>query len=400
MLFHYRVIDKDGATKAGKIEAVTKDVAIESLQRRDFVIVSIKSADEEKSILDINIFERVKSRDIVILSRQLSTLFDAQVSALRIFRLLGEESPSPVIKRSLEEIANDLQGGSSIADALNKHRKIFSIFYVNMVRSGEESGRLKETFMYLAEYLDRTHEVYSKARNALIYPAFVVFTFITVMILMLTLVIPRISAVLIESGQDIPLFTKFIIGVSGFFTSYGLFLLLLIIIGSFFLWRYSRTKEGSYALAEFQLGVPYVGDLYRKLYLSRLADNMSTMLQSDIAMVRALEITATVIDNHVYSALLLEASQSIRGGKPISEALGQHTEIPGIMTQMIKVGEETGELGNILKTLSTFYQREVTNAVDTLVNLIEPVMIVSLGLGVGILLSAILLPIYNISSAI
>jgi type IV pilus assembly protein PilC len=399
MLFNYQAIDQAGAKKSGGIDAVTMDAAVNSLQRRGLVIVSIEPA-ERKSIFDINLFERVSNRDVVILSRQIATLFEAQVSALRVFRLLSSEAPTPLLERVLGEIANDLQGGSSIAGALEKHPKVFSDFYVNMVRAGEESGRLDETFNYLADYLDRVYEVYAKARNALIYPAFVIVTFIIVMVLMLTLVIPRIGAILVESGQEIPLITKIIIGLSDFFVTYGFFMLILLVIGGLFLWYYSRTKEGSYALAKLQLSMPYVGDLYKKLYLSRLADNMSTMLGSGISMVRALEITATVIENKVFAEELLEATEAIKAGRPLSEALEQYEEMPGIMIQMIRVGEETGELGNILRTLAKFYRREVTNAVDTLVNLIEPVMIVALGLGVGGLLTAVLLPIYNISSAI
>lgn len=399
MLFNYEILDKAGAKKKGSIDAVGMDAAVNALQRRGFTIVSIDPADK-KSILEISLFERVSNKDIVILSRQISTLFEFQVSALRVFRLLAAESPTPLLERTMTQVADDIQGGSSIAAALDKHPKVFSNFYVNMVRSGEEAGTLDKTFNYLASYLDRSYAVYSKARNALIYPAFVVLTFIIVMALMLTLVIPRISAVLVELGQEIPFFTKIVIGASNFLVDYGIFVLLAIIVGVFVGWRYSRSEEGSYVLAKTQLAVPYIGDLYRKLYLSRLADNMSTMLASGIPMVRSLEITATVINNKVFEEALLEATTAIKAGRPVSEALGSYEEIPGIMVQMIKVGEETGELGNILSTLSKFYQREVTNAVDTLVNLIEPVMIVALAIGVGVLLSAVLLPIYNISSAI
>src|SRR3989344_1527713 len=399
MLYNYQIIDKSGAKNTGSIETVSMDVAVNSLQRRGFVIVSIEPA-EKKSILKLTLFERVSNRDIVILSRQISTLFEAQVSALRVFRLLASEAGSPLLERSLTEVGDDIQGGSSIANALEKHPKVFSPFYVNMVRSGEEAGTLAETFNYLASYLDRTYEVYSKARTALIYPAFVVLTFIVVMVLMLTLVIPRISVLFEEAGQELPLFTLLVVGLSNFLVQYGFLILIALVIGAFFLWRYGKTTEGSYAFAKLQIGTPYVGDLYKKLYLSRLADNMSTMLKSGIPMLRSLEITATVIDNKVFAEALNEATQSIKAGRPVSEALGSYEEIPGIMVQMIKVGEETGELGNILATLAKFYQREVTNAVDTLVNLIEPVMIVALAVGVGVLLSAVLLPIYNIASVV
>ena len=399
MLFNYKAIDKAGNATEGSIDAVTMDVAIASLQRRGFVISTIDSAEKE-SILNMTIFERVSNRDIVILSRQIATLFEAQVSALRVFRLLATEAPSPVLRKKLGAISDDLQGGSTISNALAKHEGVFSSFYVNMVRAGEESGKLNETFLYLADYLDRTYEVTAKARNALIYPAFVIFVFVVVMALMLTLVIPRISEILTEVGSDLPFFTHIIIGISDFVVRYGVLILILFVALMAALWRYGRTERGAFTLAQWKLEVPYLGELFTKLYLSRVADNMSTMLSSGIPVMRTLEITASVVGNEVYQDRLLKAVTAVRGGQSVSGALGAHPEFPSILIQMIKVGEETGELGNILKTLARFYRREVTNAVDTLVNLIEPVLIVALALMVGVLLSAVLLPIYNISSAI
>lgn len=400
-LFNYKAIDQYGNSTAGSIEASGQDAAIASLQKRGLVISSITEEGAgpfwQKNL---KFFERVSSKDIVILSRQVSTLFEAQVSALRVFRLLSAETPNLYLRRVLEEIADDIQGGNSISSSMAKHPKVFSKFYVNMVKSGEESGKLDEIFMFLADYLDRTYEVTSKAKNALIYPAFVIFTFITVMILMLTMVIPKISEVLIDAGQEIPLYTKIVLGLSTFFTDYGFLLLAALVIGGFFLIRYIRTPKGKYSFDQFKIAIPYVGDLYRKLYLSRLADNMHTMLQSGIPVVKAIEITAAVVDNKVYEAILTDAAESIQGGGSISDSLEKYEEIPGIMIQMIRIGEETGELGSILDTMAKFYRREVNNAVDTLVDLIEPAMIVLLGLGVGLLLASVLIPIYNISSAI
>lgn len=401
MLFKYQAVNKDGGTKSGSIDAVNMEVAISSLQRRGLIISSIDPA-EKTSLLQINIgfFERVSNKDVVILSRQIATLFEAQVSALRVFRLLAEESSNPVLRKVLTEVSDDLQGGSPISGALSKHNKIFSDFYVNMVRAGEESGKLDETFLYLADYLDRTYEVTSKAKGALVYPAFVLATFAVVMILMLTMVIPRISAIIIESGQELPIYTKIVVGISDFFVDYGIFLLILLVVGGFFLYRWLQTEQGKLSFARTKISVPFVGNLYRKLYLSRIADNLSTMLTSGIPMLRAVEITASVVDNAIYERLLNKSVQSIKAGGSVSESFAQHEEIPGIMIQMIKVGEETGELGNILQMLAKFYRREVGNAVDILVSLIEPAMIVLLAIGVGVLLTSVLLPIYNISSAI
>ncbi len=401
MLFNYTAVDNTGAQKNGSIDAINVDIAISSLQRRGLVITAINEVDGDKSIFSKNIafFDRASNKDIVILSRQLATLFEAQVSALRIFRLLSSESENKFLGKSLAMISDDIQGGSSISEAMSKHPKIFTEFYVSMIKAGEESGKLNDTFNYLADYLDRTYALVSKAKGALIYPAFVVFTFITVMILMFTTVIPKISAVLTESGQDIPVYTKVVLGISNFFVAYGFVILGVAIVGGFILFRYIRTKDGKVAFDKFKLMIPYISTLFRKLYLSRLSDNMNTMLLAGIPMIRALELTSSVINNTVYKQIIADAVEGVRAGKPISESLSGNGEIPGIMIQMMRVGEETGELGNILKTLAAFYSREVTTAVDALVDLIEPLMIVLLGGGVAVLLASVLVPIYNIASS-
>jgi len=401
MLFNYTSVNEKGEQSAGSIDAVNVDVAISSLQRRGLVIASIKEAADKGSFLSINIslFDRVSTKDVVILSRQLSTLFEAQVSALRIFRMIASETDNKVLGAKLTVVADDLQGGSSISAALAKHPKIFSAFYVNMVKAGEESGKLDETFLYLADYLDRTYELTSKAKGALIYPAFVIVTFVTVMILMFTMVIPKISGIITDSGVAIPVYTQVILGISNFLVSYGFILLAVVIVAGWFIFRYIRTPSGKVMYDNLKLHVPYVSVLYKKLYLSRLADNMSTMFQAGIPMVRALELTSSVIDNEVYRVLLAEAVEAVKGGKAMSEALSSSGQIPGIMIQMMKVGEESGELGPIMKTMATFYSREVTNAVATLIDLIEPLMIVVLGVGVAILLASVLVPIYSIAEA-
>lgn len=400
MLFNYKALDQSGRPSSGSIDALNIDIAIASLQRRGFVISEINPADKGEGFLakNVSLFDRVKVRDIVLLSRQMATLFEAQVSALRIFRLLAAESESRALKATMLEISDDLQAGSQISRALGKHPKVFSDFYVNMVRAGEESGKLDETFLFLADHLERTYEVTSKAKNALIYPSFVIFTFVTVMVLMLTMVIPNLTTILKESGQQIPIYTKFVIGLSDFFVNYGIFLSIAVIIGGFFLWRWGRTETGRAAFARAKISFPYVGDLYKKLYLSRIADNMNTMLLSAIPIVKALEITSAVVENAIYEKVLKDSVEDVKAGRSVSEALGAHPEIPQIMVQMMKVGEETGGLGGILKTLAAFYRREVSNAVDTLVDLIEPVMIVMLGLGVGFLLASVLIPIYNVAA--
>ncbi len=399
MLFKYKVIDKDGKTKEGQIEAINSDVAITSLQKRGFVVVSTEEVDK-KFFKNISFFERVSNKDVVILSRQIATLFEAQVSVLRVFRLLAAETESPVLRKNLAIIASDLQGGSSISQALAKHPKVFTNFYVNMVRAGEESGRLNETFLYLADHLDRSYELTSRAKGALVYPAFVMTVFFAVMFLMFTMVIPKLTSILVSSGAEIPFFTRIIMGISDFLINYGLFLIVFVIIVSYLLARYGKTDAGKLAFSKFKINIPYIGGLYKKLYLTRIASNMNTMLISGVPIIKVVENTADVVDNVVYQNILMEAAKKIRAGEPVSDALGGNKFIPSIMIQMIKIGEETGEMGMILETLSKFYEREVNNTVDNIVSLIEPAMIVALAVGVGILLTSVLIPIYNVSSTI
>lgn len=404
MEYSYEALDQNGKPIAGKVTAATEDAAIDSLQRRGFVITSISSGGEKSligTLNNISLFAGASSRDIVLLSRQVATLFEAQVSALRIFKLLSEQSNKPYMRGVLSEISDDLQNGSSISKALAKHPKVFSEFYVNMVRSGEESGKLDETFLYLADYIDRSYELASKAKNALIYPGFILLTFCGVMVLMLTVVIPKIGKIIADSGQELPFVTKIVLGLSNFFIDYGAFLFAALIVGGFVVYRFSQTPPGKMAVSRFELSLPVIGALYQKLYLARISDNMHVMLSSGISAVRALEITSVVVGNSVYQEILKQATEGVKAGTPMSQVFAKHpADIPAIMVQMLQIGEETGEVGNILDRLAKFYNREVNAAVDTLVSLIEPVLIISLALGVGFLLAAVLMPIYNTAGSI
>ena len=398
-VFNYSALDVEGHERQGTIDAVSIDVAITAIQRRGLVISSIAPEDTKTGLgKNISFFNRVTNADVVMLSRQITTLFEAQVSALRAFRLLAAEARTPVLGEKLTEIANDIQSGSSISAALARQPNVFSPFYVNMVRAGEESGKLDETFLFLADYMDRNYEITQKARNALIYPAFIMGTFIVVMTLMLTLVIPRLADMLDEVGQSIPIYTRIVIGFSTFLRHYILLILVVAVAGGFFLYRYAMTQAGNSLFSRARLELPVIGGIYRKIYLSRIADNLSTMLRSGIQILRGIEITASVVEDATYERVLLEAAADVKGGLPVSDALRKHSEIPGIVVAMMKIGEETGNMSEILETLARFYRREVNNAVDTMVDLIEPIMIVMLAVGVAVLLASVLIPIYNIAS--
>ncbi len=401
MLFSYRSVDEKGINKEGEIDAPNRDMAISGLQRRGLIIISIKEAKEYKNLLDLKLFERISKKEVVILSRQISTLFEAQVSALKAFTMLSTNSENKLLKKKLVQIGDDLQSGLSISAALSRHPDVFSEFYISMVKAGEETGKLNQTFAHLADYLDRQYALTSKTRNALIYPAFVILTFFVVMSLMFVVVIPKLSQIIADSGQAVPVYTKVIIALSDFFVNYGFILLIFITLFGVWVWRLSQSATGKVYIDRTRLSIPVVGNLYRKLYLSRIADNLDTMLVSGIPIIRSLDITSEIVSSLVYKEILKDVGDGVKSGLALSASFEKYPEhVPGIMVQMVKVGEETGSLGQILKTLADFYKREVDDAVDTMVSLIEPFMIVILGLGVGILLVAILLPIYNIAGGI
>lgn len=401
MLFTYKAIDENGINKEGEIDAPNKDLAISGLQRRSLVVLSIKEEAESKSILSTSFFEKVSTKDVVILSRQIAILFEAQVSALKAFSMLSTNTESKLLGTKLTMICDDLKAGVSISGALSKHPDVFSEFYINMVKVGEETGKLNQTFLHLAEYLDRQYSLTSKTKNALIYPIFVIITFFVVMTLMFVVVIPKLSSIILDSGQEIPLYTKIVIGISNLFIHYGFFVLIALVLLGVWVWRMTFTDKGKIVLDQMKLSTPLVGNLYKKLYLSRITDNLDTMLTSGVPIVRAIDITTEVVGSISYRQILTEVADGVKSGMPLSAAFEKHNEeIPGIMVQMVAVGEETGSLGSILKTLTTFYRREVDDAIDTLVGLIEPIMIVVLGLGVGILLVSVLIPIYNLAGGI
>ena len=401
MLFNYTVLTPEGSQSKGQIDALSQDAAISSLQRRGFVVVSVLP-EVQKNFLQkqFSIFDRVPMKDVVIMSRQIAALFEAQVSAIKAFTLLAENADNKVLSFTLSSIAQDIQGGITISGAMQKHGNVFSEFYISMVKAGEESGKLTDSFRYLADYLERQYELTSKTRNALIYPAFVIVTFIAVMVLMLVMIIPRLSAILVETGTALPVYTRVVIAMSDFMVHYGLILLIIVAIFGVYFGRSATTAKGKRRIDGWKISMPIIGPLFQKIYLSRIADNMDTMLSSSIPVLRALEITGEVVDNELYKEVMQQALNDVKAGVSISSSFEKHPIIPPIMVQMVRVGEETGSLGSILKTLARFYKREVDGAVDTLIGLIEPIMIVGLGVGVGFLLTSILVPIYNIASSL
>jgi len=399
--FSYKAKTQQGEIRSGVIDASSQDAAIDILHQQNLLVISVEEDKGGESAWNISVFGgRVKQKDVVIFSRQLATLFEASIPVATALKTLVGETPTPALKTAIATILDDVSGGLALSQAFAKHPTIFSPFYIYLVRSGEESGKLQEVFTYLADYLERSYYLTSKARNAMIYPAFVLSAFVVVLIVMLVVIIPRLIKIFEETNQEVPAFTKFIIGLSSFLQHWGVLLLLLLIAGAILVWRWGVTESGKYALHTLQLRAPVFGDLYKKLYMARFTDNLRTLIVGGIPILRALEVTRDVVGNAVYQRVITEAIESVKGGSTISSALEKSKHVPVLVTQMIRIGEASGRLDFILGSIAKFYQREVDSAVDNLVALIEPILIIGLGLGVAALVSAVLVPLYNLVGSI
>ncbi|MEK7076817.1 MAG: type II secretion system F family protein, partial [Patescibacteria group bacterium] len=327
--FEYQVRDRQGVLEAGTIEASSKDSVLDILQRRGYTVLSV--AEKKKNAFSFSLFGRATAKDVVILSRQLATLFEAQVPIIESLRTLAEETSKPVLKDALGQILADVTGGLALSQAFAKHPKFFSAFYVNLIRSGEESGKLQEVFLYLADYVERSYYLTMKARNAMIYPAFILVAFVAVIILMLTVVIPGLLEIFEETGQELPIYTKALLYLSTFLRHYGIFLGLFLVLAAIFLVRWKRTPDGAMFFARVQIHIPLVPDLYKKLFIARLAENLQILISSGIPILRAIEITRDVVGNLVFAHALEEAYKAVRGGGTISSAFKSTPEIPTLV---------------------------------------------------------------------
>lgn len=401
MQFIYKAKGKEGKEENGVIDVPNLELAVSALQKKGLIIISVSPYGKTSFFKrDFNIFERIKTKDVVIISRQLSTLFEAKVPVIDSLKIILEESESSILKRHISGIIEDIEGGLPMSQAFANHPEVFSPFFTSMIKVGEESGRLDEIFSFLADYLERNYELTSKVTNALIYPAFVAVAFIAVMIVMFVVVVPKLTSIIEESGQAIPIFTRIIMGISLFLREFGLFLLVVLVGGVVFVWRYLKTASGKSNISRVQISIPVINKIFKEFYLARISDNLDTLLSGGVAVIKSLELSSEVVQNEIYKNILKESIESIKGGGSISSAFSRYREIPPFVTQMIRIGEETGKLNFVLKTIARFYRKEVDNTVDALVKLIEPLMILFLGGGVGIIVAAILIPIYNIASSV
>src|SRR3989344_159475 len=405
--FQYTARTKEGKLESDIAEASSLESAISMLQNQQLVIIDIKPFVEAEYLnlnaltkkID-NLFNRIKNEDVVLFAKQLAVLIQAKVPLVQSLRVMSKQIENPNFAGIINAVANDVDAGVVFSRALSKYPQVFSNFFIQMTRSGEISGRLEETLTYLSDYINIQYLLNSKARGAMVYPASIVGAFIIVGVLMLIFVIPNLTSILVEAGQKLPLVTRLLIGTANFTKKWGWIVFIILgAMGYFVVVSIKKSPEWQYAYDGLKLRLPIFGKLLKKIYLARFSETLSTLSSAGIAISQSLEITAEVVGNSVYKRIILEADEAVRKGSNISVVFARYPEILPMVTQMISIGEQTGKLDSILKQISAFFTEEVNRAFDNIVNLIEPILIVVLGVGVGILVAAILLPIYNLVNA-
>ncbi len=398
MKFSYQARNNDGQIKQGFVVAATQAKAEQLLAENAYIIISLK-LQRESFLLKLNPFGRhISYKEIVIFSRQFSTLIAARVPILQTLRILEGQITNKKLGAVVRDLITSIENGESLSLGLSKHPETFSNVYISLVKSGEASGAVADALNYLSDQLEKDYELRSKVKSALTYPIFVLAALGGVGFLMFKFVLPNLTAVLKEQGGQLPTISQILISLTDFFQVFW-WLVLLILAGLIVGFRfYIYTTAGRYQWDRLKIHLPILGDVFRKIYLARFSRNLSTLVAGGLPIIKAIRIISEVINNVVYRDILLDVADQVTVGKTISESLAKYPEFPPLVTQMVKVGEQSAQLDNILGKLANFYEKEVDAKVATLATLLEPLIMIILGIGVGALVAGILLPIYNLAS--
>ncbi len=397
--FRYTARNELGEVQAGLVEAASRDLAIRILQENKLYILSLETTEKKKLSEQIfGFFQRVNVKDLMLFTRQLSTLISAEIAISDALRTLHKQVTKPVLKDAIFDIYTDVEGGLYLSQALSKHPNVFSDFFVNMIRSAEVSGRLEQTLLFLADYLEKEMKLKDKIRNAMIYPIFVIVIFFVVLAVVVTVVIPQLKSIFDEVDAKLPLLTRIVMGAGNFLSSWGILILIVIGIGVAFAIKYFRSEEGRQVWDEIILSIPVIGGLSKKIAITRLATSTNVLMRGGLPIANSLEISGRVVSNSLYRRILNETADDIRKGGTISGTFTRYPEyFPPMVTQMIVIGENSGKLDELLSKISSFYDEEVQNAINSAVELIQPILIVLLGVFIGLFVAAVLIPIYNLA---
>lgn len=399
MQFKFKATTREGEVKRGKIEAIDKEAATKLLQTNDLVPLELKEVKQSASISGV--LERMTSsitqKDLLLFYRQLSTLVGAKIPIAPALRTIHNQTQNAQLRIVVTEVAADVEDGMAISESFAKHENVFTTLAVSMIRAGELSGNLQGAIDFVAESAEQNYQLKSKVRGALMYPVFVISVAMVIGFLTMTWILPKLTQVIKDLDVEIPWYTHLMIKIGDFMQAYWWAVLVVIfaLIGAMI--YYARSEDGSKEWDRIKLHIPVVGQLFQYVYITRFAENLSVLLKGGIPIVRALIVVGDVVDNIVYKNIILKAAQDVKVGGEINKEFFRHEEFPPMVSSMIKIGEETGRLSEILEDVARFYNAEVDQITRNLSSIIEPILIVVLGIGVGVLVFSVLLPIYNIA---
>lgn len=405
--FSYIALDAQQKTVNGKIEETDRAAVIANLAKQNLRPISIKQVKAKAGFtIDLNhLFERtkVKSDNLVIFTRQLSAMVGAGVPLLRSLSSLEKHAEDKVLKKTLTDVIKDVEGGSALGDALSKHPKVFNDIYVNMVRAGETAGILDEILKRLAAQQEKSASIRKKIRSAMAYPmVLVVITVIAFFGLML-FVIPQIGKILNDLGgpdAKLPGITLFMLGISHIITSYWFIIIPGIIAVVVGITKYIGTKRGKRQFDSLVLKIPAVNTIVKKVAIARFARTFSALMGAGVAVLECLDVTSRAVGNTVYEEALKQAATEVKNGKSLSTVMEKNPLFPAIVSQMLAVGEETGQTDTVLVKVADFYEEEVDVAIESVSSIMEPAMIVLMGSMVGLIAASVMTPIAQLSQNI
>jgi len=394
-LFSYKAKDEDGNIQNGMVDGANEQLAIGALKDQGLVVIDI---NKKKKGFGTNVLNRVKAKDVVIFSRQFSVMISASIPVVQALKVLIDQTENISLKMVVSEIADEVNGGTKLSDALGKRKNIFNEFYVSVVRSGESSGKLDEVLNYLADEMEKDYDMMHKIKGAMIYPVFVLAGLGGVGTVMMVWVVPKLTAVISETGGELPFATKALMLVSDIMANYWYMILIAIVVIIFSFKAYGRTPVGRRHIDMIKIKMPIFGNLFQKIALVRFTRSMKTLIVGGVPISSSLKIAGDVVGNEVYKNIIEETREAVEGGASISSVFLKKKEIPNMISQMMSVGEKTGKIDVILDRVTDFYSREITNLVANLVTLMEPIIMVVMGIGVGLMVAAIIMPMYNMAN--
>jgi type IV pilus assembly protein PilC len=395
--FNFKVVNPgNNKQETGTVDAYDEAQAIDTLSSRGFQILSLKEVSTHAGWSIMNLISRVNVKDLVAFSRQFAVMVGASVPVVESLKILSLQTQKPKLRRIIAEIGDEVDSGGTLSAALAKRPDLFSNFYISVVKSGEQSGKLDDALNYIADEMEKDYDMTSKIKGAMIYPAFVICMMVAIGFLMMIFVVPKLTAIIVETGGELPLATRMLIFSSELLINYWWLILGLALVGIVLGRLYLKSTVGRSQFDYIILKLPIFGPLLQMIYLVRFTRSMNTLIIGGVNISSSLRVAGEVVSNRYYQKLIENTIAEVQSGNSICTVFVHTKEIPSMVSQMMLVGEKTGKLDIALDKVTTFYNREITTMLANLMSLIEPSLMVVMGLGVGIMVAAILLPMYNV----